>query len=195
MQTQPKRGDHRAHIACHTGLQTHSYSITFDKGRRSRQEEEAVLAGALLRICAYHGQVPADTIPGWPLRAPQGYNDAMMSSVSMDMLVKGQESDSAAQQVDGTDAARGQVAAVQALLDGELSCVEVSGPAGGRRVLVDAPRHNVALLPGSFNPLHDGHRCAGAHAALVGTPQSCRGLSLVNAMLSAACRVAGMEAT
>jgi hypothetical protein len=44
---------------------------------------------------------------------------------------------------------------LQALLSGAVRCVEYSGG----NVYVDAPRgrHRV-YLPGSFNPLHEGHR-------------------------------------
>jgi hypothetical protein len=43
---------------------------------------------------------------------------------------------------------------LQALLDGKLRAVEFA--AG--QVVVDAPRRRRVYLPGSFNPLHDGHR-------------------------------------
>lgn len=39
------------------------------------------------------------------------------------------------------------------LLAGRVRCVEFSGG----RVFVDAPRGGRLYLPGSFNPLHDGH--------------------------------------
>lgn len=43
---------------------------------------------------------------------------------------------------------------LQRLLDGQIACVEYANG----QVLVDAPRRNRVLLPGSFNPLHDGHK-------------------------------------
>ena len=43
---------------------------------------------------------------------------------------------------------------LQALLDGTVRSVEFSGG----QVIVDAPRRGRVYLPGSFNPLHDGHR-------------------------------------
>jgi hypothetical protein len=45
---------------------------------------------------------------------------------------------------------------LEALLAGDVDAVEFSGG----RVLVDAPRSGRVYLPGSFNPLHDGHRRA-----------------------------------
>ena len=45
---------------------------------------------------------------------------------------------------------------LQALLAGRARVVEFSGG----RVFVDAPRAGRLYLSGSFNPLHDGHRCA-----------------------------------
>ena len=43
---------------------------------------------------------------------------------------------------------------LQALLDGTVRSVEFAGG----QVVVDAPRRGRVYLPGSFNPLHDGHR-------------------------------------
>lgn len=42
------------------------------------------------------------------------------------------------------------------LLEGRVRSVEYSGG----QVIVDAPRRGRVYLPGSFNPLHEGHRCA-----------------------------------
>lgn len=44
---------------------------------------------------------------------------------------------------------------LQALLDGKVQTVEYAGG----RVVVEAPRRRRVYLPGSFDPLHDGHRC------------------------------------
>jgi hypothetical protein len=44
---------------------------------------------------------------------------------------------------------------LQALLDGTVRSMEFSGG----QIIVDAPRRGRVYLPGSFNPLHDGHRC------------------------------------
>ena len=43
---------------------------------------------------------------------------------------------------------------LQELLDGKVRSVEYSGG----QVIVDAPRRGRVYLPGSFNPLHDGHK-------------------------------------
>ena len=45
---------------------------------------------------------------------------------------------------------------LEALLDGKVNSVEFSGG----HVIVDAPRRGRIYLPGSFNPLHEGHRSA-----------------------------------
>lgn len=52
---------------------------------------------------------------------------------------------------------------LEELLSGRVSCVEFSGG----RVFVDAPRPGRVYLPGSFNPLHDGHRWVGLVASLL----------------------------
>lgn len=43
---------------------------------------------------------------------------------------------------------------LQELLEGRVRSVEYSGG----QVIVDAPRRGRVYLPGSFNPLHDGHK-------------------------------------
>ena len=43
---------------------------------------------------------------------------------------------------------------LELLLGGKISSVEFAGG----QVTVDAPRGGRIYLPGSFNPLHDGHR-------------------------------------
>lgn len=48
----PKKGDHRFHIAYHSDKANACYSITLNKGKRQRIEEEAVLAIELLRVLA-----------------------------------------------------------------------------------------------------------------------------------------------
>ena len=50
---------------------------------------------------------------------------------------------------------------IAALLDKRIHCVEFCGPAGARQAIVDAPRAHAVVLPGSFNPLHEGHMCGG----------------------------------
>lgn len=44
---------------------------------------------------------------------------------------------------------------LEELLAGRVRSVEYSGG----QVIVDAPRRGRVYLPGSFNPLHEGHRC------------------------------------
>ena len=52
------------------------------------------------------------------------------------------------------------------VLAGHIRSVEYSGG----QVLVDAPRRGRIYLPGSFNPLHDGHRCAACSLRRVALP-------------------------
>lgn len=48
---------------------------------------------------------------------------------------------------------------IAALLDTRIRCVEFCGPPDARQTIVDAPRAHAVVLPGSFNPLHEGHMC------------------------------------
>jgi hypothetical protein len=46
---------------------------------------------------------------------------------------------------------------ITALLDTKIRCVEFCGPRDARLMVIDAPRAHAVVLPGSFNPLHEGH--------------------------------------
>ncbi len=48
----PKRGEHHAHIAAHTGLTTHLFDISLSKGSRSRWSEDAVVSKLILQAAA-----------------------------------------------------------------------------------------------------------------------------------------------
>lgn len=60
---------------------------------------------------------------------------------------------------------------LDALLAGRVHVVEFSGG----RVFVDAPRGGRLYLPGSFNPIHDGHKCASGGTAKIGILSKLRG--------------------
>jgi len=50
--TRPKRGEHRAHIAIQSEERTTVCSITFEKGRRTRTEEDRIVADQILIMAA-----------------------------------------------------------------------------------------------------------------------------------------------
>jgi hypothetical protein len=136
MQNREKRGDHRFHVACKYGAGMSAYSVTLSKGERTRAAEEAVCATAILAVACHHGGVPDAEIPAWPSLPGLAHDEAVQAA----------------------HVATGDP--VAALLRGDVHCVEFSGPPEARQIIVDAPRANAVLLPGSFNPLHNGHMCA-----------------------------------
>lgn len=66
--TRPKRGEHRAHVAVQSAAQTLSLTLRFEKGRRTRAEEEDVTAHAVVAALAHaagvHGLDLAKTPDG-----------------------------------------------------------------------------------------------------------------------------------
>jgi hypothetical protein len=50
--TRPKRGEHRAHVAVQSARQTLSLTLRFEKGRRTRGEEEEATAHAVVAVLA-----------------------------------------------------------------------------------------------------------------------------------------------
>ena len=46
----PKKGQHRAYIAAHTGTETRLYSLQLAKGARSRWQEEQLVSRLLVKV-------------------------------------------------------------------------------------------------------------------------------------------------
>jgi hypothetical protein len=69
----PRRGDHRFHVAVHTGEQTLTCSLTLAKGARDRAGEEAVVDAVLLNALAEAFGLPervdVPLLPGEEVRA------------------------------------------------------------------------------------------------------------------------------
>ncbi|CEL99726.1 unnamed protein product [Vitrella brassicaformis CCMP3155] len=150
--TQPKRGEHRVYV-CATSLRggrhsTREYAAILEKGRRSREEEDELVSRVLLN--ALLDQADVD-------RVPTGL-DATGASPGNEEL---SESSDEAQDP------------IQDLLDGKVTHVVLCGGSG---LVVPSPPLSdcdILMLPGSFNPLHEGHiGMAEAAANLRGTSMS-----------------------
>lgn len=125
----PKRGEHRAHVAVQTGKSTRVVTLRFEKGRRSRAEEEQATAHTVLAALA----------------ATAGVHEIDLSKTPPGLEAESQLTEAPA--------------AWAELLAGGRESVELNGaasPEGGE----------VCLLPGSFNPVHEGHLEMGRLAAL-----------------------------
>ncbi|MEQ8847363.1 CinA family protein [Botrimarina sp.] len=57
--SRPRRGEHRAHVAVETAARTVRLTLRFEKGRRSRAEEEAATAHAIVAALAHAAGVRA----------------------------------------------------------------------------------------------------------------------------------------
>jgi len=123
----PKRGEHGLCVASHTRRGVTTYSLTFVKGSRSRFQEDRLAGGLLLHALAEACSLPSE----WPACG--------RDELSPDEAVV----------CDRRDVAD----ATAALLSGAVSVVELYA---GSLAALSAARPKV-LLPGSFNPLHEGH--------------------------------------
>lgn len=140
--TVPKRGDHRIVVAVQTLGETSVATLGLVKGARSRSEEETIAAAFILaRIGAVVGSSSLAEEHLAPLLRP---GEGMI--------------------VDRAPAPE----AWQAILAGTSGRVRLTGPDGG---LVLGPPGREAIFPGSFDPLHDGHRAmARIGARITGLP-------------------------
>lgn len=121
-----KAGDHRIHVALQTPGTSYLWSLTFEKGARSRAEEEAVSEALILHALRIAKRLTQE--------AP-----ALALGVA-DVLA--------------TDHVAGEPA-WQGLLLGSTAAVPQGPPLS----------QETALLPGAFNPVHEGHRTMARLAA------------------------------
>ena len=133
-------GQHTAFVSVHTGLSTRTVSLVMDKGTRGRSEEDdlasRLVIDAVARAMGVGGaDTAADTAAAGGLAAPR--------------LTPGDALTADARALDRSSLLRD-------MLNGRFRALEFSGSGGG--VVVDAPRPARVYLPGSFNPLHEGHK-------------------------------------
>ncbi|PNW82224.1 hypothetical protein CHLRE_06g278116v5 [Chlamydomonas reinhardtii] len=162
-----KRGEHRAYVAVHGGGGRRCVSLTLSKGARSRVGEDDLVSRLLVKILAEASGVDAANFP-LPLIGPQGEGAAAAAATATATAATTAAATTAAAATaspQAPDVLHDDCAAagdpLQRLLAGEVRCVEYSGggPSGApAEVCVDAPRPGRVYLPGSFNPLHDGHK-------------------------------------
>jgi hypothetical protein len=128
----PKKGDHRAHLSIETDNGSTTWTLTFKKGERDREGEEAVLDAVLLNAMA----------------ATFGIADRIEEK-----RIKGEEELQLENHPANESLAR--------LYRGEVKrlCVGVDG------VFIEEAENPSLLLPGSFNPVHEGHLGMAAVAA------------------------------
>ncbi|KAG2501910.1 hypothetical protein HYH03_000408 [Edaphochlamys debaryana] len=139
-----KRGEHRAYVAVHSGGGSRCVGLTLAKGARSRVGEDDLVSRLLVKLLAEATGCDASAFPlpllPPPAAATPAASPAPAASAAPYDLV--------------TDECRAAGDPLRRLLAGEVRCVEYCG----QEVTVDAPRKGRVYLPGSFNPLHIGHR-------------------------------------
>ncbi len=131
-----KRGEHRIVIAVQSLASTSVATLPLRKGERSRQAEELLAAALLLDRLSSHTAAPSS------LASPA----ALFSSIAAAMLLPGETV-----AVDVQDAPL----AWQELFLGTRRAVYMPGQAMVARSMAAEGR---VIFPGSFDPLHDGHR-------------------------------------
>lgn len=126
----PKQGDHRCHIAVSTGDAVAACSMVLAKGRRDRAAEEDLVARAVVLWLARGCGVPA---------------------ASPRVLLDADERHAESATAGDPGAAAGD--AIDRLVAGRLDRL-TAWPDGQ---LAESTPPPLIVLPGAFNPLHDGH--------------------------------------
>ncbi|MEM7533586.1 MAG: hypothetical protein AAF639_15490 [Chloroflexota bacterium] len=120
----PKKGEHRAHIACWSQDRVVSQSMTLDKGKRTRVEEELLVSRLMMQMLAEVSGIDAEM----PVALLDG-----------DLLLQ------------ETYDFR---AIAECLFNREVAYFGLNDHG---RIRTPDNAHPITLLPGSFNPLHEGH--------------------------------------
>ncbi|CAK0738768.1 hypothetical protein CVIRNUC_001090 [Coccomyxa viridis] len=143
-----KKGDHKVYVAIHDGHRTKALRIHLQKGTRNRLQEDDVASRLVLRSLAEGcGLEEAARSLSLGLRQETG---AVVNG-----FAPRESMDGAAPQYERLqESVQSVEEPLQDLLDGRARSVEYSGG----QVIVDAPRRGRVYLPGSFNPLHEGHK-------------------------------------
>lgn len=150
-----KRGVHRVHAAVQTASATHTATIEFVKGARSRSQEEAVAADLLLALLAVaSGQGDAGVIGGQECFEGLGLREE-------ERVVR--ESFEPPE-------------SWQRLFTGAEPVVRVPG----RGDAAAKPGAGCVVFPGSFDPLHEGHRLMARMAGEIAEASVAFELSIVN---------------
>ncbi len=141
----PKRGDHRAHVGAQTIDFTAVTTLVMQKGRRTRREEERLVARLILNhlasACGVDDQLPLNLLPGEELKRARA--DAQPAWRSL--------------MLGATDAVRAGA--------GERANVPTASDRSTRR------QGASVVFPGAFHPLHEGHlRMATIASELLGAP-------------------------
>ncbi len=145
-----KRGEHRSHAAVRTATDILTSSIIFEKGARDRDGEEEIASRLIVNLLAEACGVP-DRLP-------------------VDIPMDSRESDRLSQ---GSGPVSGPLSAVVAG-SGEAAAIDLDGATHA------APPEGCAVIAGSFNPFHDGHRRLAEVAADISGKESIFEMSVTN---------------
>ena len=139
--TVPKRGDHRVIVALQSLDETSVATLLLHKGARTRGEEEVVAASLLLeRIAAGPGQMQGDRLGRLLLPGEE-------------VVVESQSAPSG-----WSDLLAGRGGAVKLSAAAPPGKVDVAVAALPAPPALEPPTDRRVIFPGSFDPLHDGHR-------------------------------------
>ncbi|KAL3695140.1 hypothetical protein R1sor_008791 [Riccia sorocarpa] len=130
----PKRGEHRCYVAARTQKGLWEYNLTLSKGKRDRVGEDEVTSRILIKAgtSGVEGLTSLADVCGVDLEFPLGLDDAFEKlNVSNKQYTEDEH--------------------LNQLIEGKVSIISFIKSqglvSGGRKV----------ILPGSFNPLHEGH--------------------------------------
>lgn len=130
---EPKRGGHRVHVAVQTAAATHVATVELVKGVRSRAEEEGIAADLVLSVLAL----------------ARGRPGSESSKETDGFGMPGLRDD---EKIEHESFAPPQ--AWGRLFTGTERVVSAAADSGDNT----KPGHGAVIFPGSFDPLHEGHR-------------------------------------
>lgn len=147
--SRPKRGDHIAFVTAHSHDSVVEYHIKFNKGLRNRWEEDLLSSKLVVQALLDDASCPAPAVKQTHSNTAMT-NSLVFSRHSGMQLVR--ESLSQGDSITGPHVHE-HADPVRCVVDGHAQFVEfING-----RCNVDTKKSSL-IFPGSFNPLHHGHR-------------------------------------
>lgn len=156
----PKHGPHRAHVAAQTVSMTLTHTLELTKGRRTREEEEQVVAALVLNTvaeaCGLDDRITLDLLPGEHVEtmrtvAPLAWQNLLLGKTDAVRATDAADAEEPASARPRVGLARSS----HPTLPSSAVSAE-SDPASAFRLPPSALRR--LIFPGAFHPLHEGHR-------------------------------------
>jgi nicotinamide mononucleotide (NMN) deamidase PncC len=176
--SRPKKGLHRCHVATVSNHNvSRSWDVFFQKGLRTRREEDYACSRVILDAIASTSRLPPMRHEYLSPQSEESHVDEYNPNVEVETIVSEEDSSTESLFDDLFSAKTGMLVFVRK----PFAQNDSQGVLDHFTILEDVPLpEGTFVYPGSYNPLHEGHIALAAAAVKLKTPlPSSRGTSVV----------------